>query len=114
MRLTYTRVTVMIGEPLITKDTWESDLARMALTAIRASLSLLYDITATSFDCTSWLPLFPLPRTSTDGTVTLLPCLCTFCWGVAGGALCRFIVAATETGDTVSAEVFRSEVQVFR
>lgn len=40
----------MIGEPLITKDTWESDLARMALTAIRASLSVLYDITATTFD----------------------------------------------------------------
>lgn len=40
----------MIGEPLITKDTWQSDLARMALTAIRACLSLLYDITATSFD----------------------------------------------------------------
>lgn len=50
--LTY-RVTIMIGEPLITKDTWQSDLARMALTAIRACLSLLYDITATSFDRTS-------------------------------------------------------------
>ena len=40
----------MLGEPLITKDTWRTDLARMSLTAIRASLSLLYDITATSFD----------------------------------------------------------------
>ena len=101
----------MIGEPLITKDTWESDLARMALTAIRASLSLLYDITATSFDRIS---LSPSPLDAADWTVTLLPCLCAFCWGVAGGALCRFIVAATETGDTVSAQVFRSEVQVFR
>jgi len=43
----------MLGEPLITKDTWRTDLARMSLTAIRASLSLLYDITATSFDCKS-------------------------------------------------------------
>jgi hypothetical protein len=44
-------MTIMLGEPLITKDTWRTDLARMSLTAIRASLSLLYDITATSFDC---------------------------------------------------------------
>jgi len=43
-------MTIMLGEPLITKDTWRTDLARMSLTAIRASLSLLYDITATSFD----------------------------------------------------------------
>ena len=46
--------------------------------------------------------------------VTLLPHVCAFCWGVASGALCRFIVAASETGDTVSVAVFRSEVQVFR
>jgi hypothetical protein len=46
-------MTIMLGEPLITKDTWRTDLARMSLTAIRASLSLLYDITATSFDRTS-------------------------------------------------------------
>jgi hypothetical protein len=43
-------MTIMLGEPLITKDTWRTDLARMSLTAVRASLSLLYDITATSFD----------------------------------------------------------------
>jgi hypothetical protein len=43
-------MTIMLGEPIITKDTWRTDLARMSLTAIRASLSLLYDITATSFD----------------------------------------------------------------
>jgi hypothetical protein len=97
----------MLGEPLITKDTWRTDLARMSLTAIRASLSLLYDITATSFDCTfRYLAVLI--------SVTLLPHVCAFCWGVASGALCRFIVAANETGDSVSVAVFRSEVQVFR
>ena len=46
--------------------------------------------------------------------MTLLPHVCAFCWGVASGALCRFIVAASETGDTVSVSVFKSEIQVFR
>ena len=32
-----------LGEPLVNKDTWGNDVSRLALTAIRAILSLLYD-----------------------------------------------------------------------
>ncbi|WWC58471.1 uncharacterized protein I303_101014 [Kwoniella dejecticola CBS 10117] len=85
-----------LGEPLITKDTWTHEGARMTLAAIRAALSLLYDITATSYDLTLFSPH------------------CSFCWCMASRGLIRFIDAANQSGDSVSAAVFRSEVEVFR
>ena len=33
----------MLGEPLITKEHWQTELAKLALSSIRANLSLLYD-----------------------------------------------------------------------
>jgi hypothetical protein len=35
--------TMALGEPLITNDSWMHDISRVALSAIRAVLSLLYD-----------------------------------------------------------------------
>ncbi|WVW82420.1 hypothetical protein I302_104430 [Kwoniella bestiolae CBS 10118] len=87
---------ICLGEPLVTKDTWTHEGARMTLAAIRAALSLLYDITATSYDLT----LFG-------------PHSC-FTWSLAARGLLRFIEAASQAGDPVSASVFRSEVEVFR
>lgn len=40
----------MIAEPLVTRQLWKSELARVALGAVRSSLSMIYDITSTSFD----------------------------------------------------------------
>ncbi|WVQ82647.1 hypothetical protein IAT38_004779 [Cryptococcus sp. DSM 104549] len=85
-----------LGEPLITKDTWMDEGARMTLSAIRASLSLLYDVTATSYD----LSLFP-PH-------------CSFVWCLSSRGLIRFMGTAIQSGDLVSAAVFRSEIEVFR
>ncbi|WVQ97267.1 hypothetical protein IAU59_004378 [Kwoniella sp. CBS 9459] len=85
-----------LGEPLITRDTWTQEGARMTLAAIRAALSLLYDITATSYDITLFSPS------------------CSFIWCLASRGLIRFVDAATESGDPVSASVFRSEIEVFR
>jgi hypothetical protein len=85
-----------LGEPMITKDLYHCDLAKMGLSAIRAILSLIYDITATTFD------------------LSLLPSVCSFVWCLCGRALVRFMDAATLAGDSVSAGVFRSELDVFR
>nr|XP_031860910.1 uncharacterized protein CI109_003637 [Kwoniella shandongensis]KAA5527982.1 hypothetical protein CI109_003637 [Kwoniella shandongensis] len=87
---------VSLGEPLVTRETWTSEGARMTLSAIRASLSLLYDITATSYD------------------LTLLPAQCSFAWSASARGLVRFIDAANQSGDQVSVAVFQSELQVFR
>ncbi|WWC86356.1 uncharacterized protein L201_001230 [Kwoniella dendrophila CBS 6074] len=87
---------ICLGEPLVTKDTWTHEGARMTLAAIRAALSLLYDITATSYDLTLFNPH------------------CSFTWCLASRALIRFMDAAIESGDSVSASVFRSELEVFR
>jgi hypothetical protein len=35
--------TISLGEPLVTKEHWTNDIARVALSAVRAILSLLYD-----------------------------------------------------------------------
>jgi hypothetical protein len=35
--------TIALGEPLVTKEHWTNDIARVALSAVRAILSLLYD-----------------------------------------------------------------------
>ncbi|KAK6905818.1 hypothetical protein I203_106652 [Kwoniella mangroviensis CBS 8507] len=87
---------ICLGEPLVTKDTWTHEGARMTLAAIRAALSLLYDITATSYDLTLFGPH------------------CSFTWSLAARGLLRFVEAASQAGDPVSASVFRSEVEVFR
>ena len=34
---------MLLGEPLVTKETWNSELAKMALASVRANLSILYD-----------------------------------------------------------------------
>ncbi|ORY28962.1 hypothetical protein BCR39DRAFT_495759 [Naematelia encephala] len=86
---------VALGEPLVTKATWQHDIARMSLGAIRAILSLLYDITATSYD------------------LTLLPASCSYVFLHASKGLMRFVDAANQVGDAVSASVFRSEIGVF-
>ncbi|WWD17767.1 hypothetical protein CI109_102208 [Kwoniella shandongensis] len=70
-------------------ETWTSEGARMTLSAIRASLSLLYDM-------------------------TLLPAQCSFAWSASARGLVRFIDAANQSGDQVSVAVFQSELQVFR
>ncbi|WVO16947.1 hypothetical protein L204_104633 [Cryptococcus depauperatus] len=85
-----------LGEPLITKDTWMEEGARVTLSAIRATLSLLYDVTSTSYD----LSLFP-PH-------------CTFVWCLSCRGLTRFVSTAIQCGDLVSASVFHSEIEVFR
>ena len=41
--ITNHRAAMLLCEPLITKETWTTDLARVGLAAIRAVLSLLYD-----------------------------------------------------------------------
>jgi hypothetical protein len=41
---------VNLGEPLITHQTWANDAAKMVLTAIRATLSMLYELNSTSYD----------------------------------------------------------------
>ena len=37
------RATLAVGEPVINKEMYHTDVARMCLSAIRAVLSLLYD-----------------------------------------------------------------------
>jgi hypothetical protein len=46
--------------------------------------------------------------------VTLLPPVCSWTWCHSIRCLCRFIAAASETGDLTSAAVFSAEVGVFR
>ncbi|WRT64260.1 uncharacterized protein IL334_001191 [Kwoniella shivajii] len=87
---------ICLGEPLITNETWTEEGARMTLAAIRAALSLLYDIIATSYDLTLFSPQ------------------CSFVWCLASRGLLRFIDAAIQSGDLVSGAVFRSEIEVFR
>ncbi|OCF45351.1 hypothetical protein I317_00874 [Kwoniella heveanensis CBS 569] len=85
-----------LGEPLVTKDSWTQEGARMTLAAIRAALSLLYDTSRDHF------------------AVTLFSPTCSFAWCLASRGLIRFVDAASESGDPVSASVFRSEIEVFR
>ncbi|KAK4685111.1 hypothetical protein P7C73_g5047, partial [Tremellales sp. Uapishka_1] len=82
--------TLSLGEPLVTKDHWHDEVPRIALSAIRAGLSIVYNITSTSY----------------DSTPTSTPHL--------AKGLIRFMEAALESGDLVSVSVFRSEVDVFR
>lgn len=44
--------TFTLGEPLVDAQTWKSDIANMALSAVRANLSLLYD--SESFQLRGW------------------------------------------------------------
>jgi len=46
--------------------------------------------------------------------VSLLPSVIGFIWGLCAKVLCRFLEAANQSGDPVSAGVFRSEIEVFR
>jgi len=85
-----------LGEPLINTESWQHDISRMSLGAIRAVLSFLYDITATSYD------------------LSLLPTTVTFIWVLCIKSLSRFVHAATQVGDAVSVTVFKSEIDVFR
>jgi len=41
---------INLGEPLITHQTWSNDAAKMVLSAIRAILSFLYELNATTYD----------------------------------------------------------------
>ena len=87
---------ILLCEPLLTPSTWKSDLANVGLAAIRANLSILYDITSTSYD------------------LTLLPSKCCFVWSLSTRGLGRLFEAAQSSNDTISASVFRSEMQVFK
>lgn len=44
---------VNMGEPLITHQTWADEAAKMVLSGIRAILSYLYELNATSYDSKS-------------------------------------------------------------
>ncbi|ODN92000.1 hypothetical protein L198_05672 [Cryptococcus wingfieldii CBS 7118] len=97
MALWVTHSAIMaLGEPLITKDSWMDEGARVTLSAIRATLSLLYDVTSTSYD------------------LSLFPPFASFVWSMTCRGLIRFMGTAMQSGDMVSAAVFRSEVEVFR
>ncbi|KIR97270.1 hypothetical protein L804_05452 [Cryptococcus deuterogattii 2001/935-1] len=85
-----------LGEPLITRDSWMDEGARVTLSAIRATLSLLYDVTSTSYDLSLFAPH------------------CTFVWSLSCRGLIRFMGTALQANDVVSASVFRSEIEVFR
>ncbi|ORX36091.1 hypothetical protein BD324DRAFT_651995 [Kockovaella imperatae] len=85
-----------LGEPLMTPENWNSEFAKLALASVRSNLSLLYDINATSYD------------------LTLLPTPCAFSFTLSCRALSRFIQAATQSGDKISAMIFRTECEVFR
>lgn len=85
-----------LGEPLITRDSWMDEGARVTLSAIRATLSLLYDVTSTSYDLSLFSPH------------------CTFVWSLSCRGLIRFMGTALQSNDMVSASVFRSEIEVFR
>ena len=89
-------VSIILGEPLITATTRHHDVARSALMAIRAILSMLYDVIATSFD------------------LTLLPASVSYVFLLAAKALLRFADAADQVGDKVSAKVYAAEIEVFR
>ncbi|EIW72490.1 hypothetical protein TREMEDRAFT_72779 [Tremella mesenterica DSM 1558] len=87
---------ITLGEPLVAKETWTHELGRLSLAAIRAILSMVYDLNATSYD------------------ITLLPMCCSYIWCMCCRCLGRFMDAAVRSGDMVSASVFRSEIDVFR
>lgn len=107
------RITLTLVEPLITVDLYQTDIAKMGLSAIRAVLSILYDITSTSYDC---------ERITTSQEfcsakrfiVTRLSYACSFIWFSCAKGLCRMIDAATLSGDVVAASVYRAECDVFR
>ncbi|KAL1408021.1 hypothetical protein Q8F55_004818 [Vanrija albida] len=94
LTLTHSAV-INLGEPLITYQTWSDDAAKMTLSAVRAMLSLIYDVNATTYD------------------LTLLPASNSYHWCLAARCLLRFIAAARLSNDPVSAQVFEAEVQVF-
>ena len=88
---------IVLGEPFLTPDHWQDDMARsLALTPVRSILSLIYDITATSYD------------------LVLLPPTVSYVFFLAAKALLRFIAAATQDGDTLSVSMFRAEIGVFQ
>jgi hypothetical protein len=84
-----------LGEPLVTHTTWSDDAAKMVLSAVRAILSLTYDLNATSYD------------------ITLLPTIACLMWTLSCRCLIRFITAARLSNDPVSSAIFESEFQVF-
>ncbi|WVQ77083.1 hypothetical protein IAR50_006766 [Cryptococcus sp. DSM 104548] len=97
MALWITHSAIMgLGEPLITKESWMDEGARITLSAIRATLSLLYDVTSTSYD------------------LSLFPPFASFVWSMSCRGLTRFMGTAMQSGDMISAAVFRSEIEVFR
>ncbi|ORY33727.1 hypothetical protein BCR39DRAFT_518895 [Naematelia encephala] len=87
---------ISLAEPLVNRETWRNEIAKLGLTAVRAILSLLYDITATSYD------------------LSRLPPTAIFTWTLSAKVLCRFIDSANAVGDFASSDLFRSEFNVFR
>lgn len=99
---------------MVSRSMWTSELGRVALGAVRASLSMLYDISSTSFDreCPVDIKCWRLDKLTI--AVTLLPQQCSYSWCLCSRVLCKLIDAATASGDAVTANVFRSEIEVFR
>ena len=46
--------------------------------------------------------------------VSLLPSITPFIWTICAKVLGRFLDASTQSSDSISASIFRSEIQVFR
>lgn len=46
--------------------------------------------------------------------MSLLPSIIGFVWALCAKILGRFLESANQSGDHVSASIFRSEIQVFR
>jgi len=103
---------VALGEPLATKDTWQHDLARMGLGAIRTILSLLYDSELHAGLVPIQMLKYTVTATSYD--ITLLPASISYVFLGAAKGLLRFVHAANQVGDEISASVFRSELGVFQ
>ncbi len=103
---------VALGEPLATKDTWQHDLARMGLGAIRTILSLLYDSELHAGLVPIQMLKYTVTATSYD--ITPLPASISYVFLGAAKGLLRFVHAANQVGDEISASVFGSELGVFQ
>ena len=108
---------IVLGEPMILRDSWQDRLPKLALGAIRVMLSLLYDSEFSVFQSSNDPAVSRADRvvvTATTYDVTLLPASISYLFLLAGKAMLRFVDAANQSGDVLSSYVFRGEIDVFQ
>ncbi len=102
---------VVLGEPLVTPQHWQHDVARKALASIRAILSMLYD----GRYLNAVLPGGTLITEQLRRPVTTSHCCPPLALMYSSGpVLLRFLHAATQVSDGVTASIFRGEIGVFQ